>query len=86
MRFYDLKQMEVINIKDGCRLGYVCDLELDREKGRIKKIIVPGPARIFGVFGREQEYRVEWDHVKQIGDDIILVDCETEKILLDCED
>lgn len=28
-RFCELKQKEVINVCDGCRLGYVTDLELD---------------------------------------------------------
>jgi YlmC/YmxH family sporulation protein len=80
-RIYELRQKEIINIKDGSRYGYVADMEIDEEEGRIKKIIVPGPARIFGVFGREQEYHIPWDCIKQIGEDIILVDVETEKAL-----
>lgn len=85
-RFFDMKQKEVINVKDGCRYGYICDIELDEKEGEIKKIIIPGPGKVFGVFGREQEYRISWDCVKQIGDDIILVEAETKKILCDIED
>ena len=85
MRFYDLKQKEVINIRDGCRLGYVCDFVMCKDKGHVKNIVIPGPARLFGMFGREQEYRVSWEHVKQIGEDIILIDCETDKILIDSD-
>ncbi len=83
MRFYELRQKEVINIQDGCRMGFVSDLEFGKEDGRITQLIIPGPARILGVFGREQEYKVDWSCVKQIGDDIILVDCETDKCLTD---
>jgi len=86
MRFFEIKQKEVINIKDGCRLGYVCDLIIDKKEGEILKIIVPGPAKLFGMFGREQEYRVDWDDVKQIGDDIILIDCDVKGILVDCDE
>ena len=86
MRFYEFKQKEVINIKDGTRLGYVSDFEMCKEKGHTKRLIIPGPARIFGVFGREQEYRVDWEHVKQVGDDLILIECETDKILKDLDD
>lgn len=85
VRIYDMKQKEVINIKDGCRLGYVCDIIVDIDDGKLVKIIVPGPGRMFGVFGAEAEYHVPWCDVKQVGDDIILVDVESDKILVDCD-
>ena len=85
MRFFDFKQKEVINIKDGSRLGYVSDIHMCKDKGHCKQLIIPGPARIFGVFGREQEYRVDWEHVKQVGDDLILIECETDKLLKDID-
>ena len=85
MRIYDLKQREVINIRDGCRVGYISDIIIDREDGSVSKLIVPGTGRMFGVFGPEQEYHIPWDKVKQIGDDLVLVDCDTSKTLVDCE-
>lgn len=51
-RFSDMRYKEVINICDGCRLGYVGDLELQLPEGRITALIVPGPCRFFGLFGR----------------------------------
>jgi len=39
-----------------------------------------------GVFGRDQEYRVPWEMIKKIGDDIILVECQTSIVLVDSED
>ncbi len=85
-RIYELRQKEIINIKDGSRYGYVADLEIDEEKGTILKIIVPGPAKILGVFGREQEYHVPWEAIKQIGEDIILVEADTDEILVNCDE
>ena len=73
-RFSDMRYKEVINICDGCRLGYVGDLELQLPEGRITALIVPGPCRFFGLFGRGEEYFVPWECIKQIGDDIILID------------
>lgn len=73
-RFSDLRYKEVINICDGCRLGYVGDLELQLPEGRIIALIVPGPYRFFGLFGRGEEYYIPWECIKQIGDDIILID------------
>jgi YlmC/YmxH family sporulation protein len=80
-----MKQKEVINISDGTRLGYVCDLVICPEKGHIKCLIIPGPAKVFGFFGREQEYRVSWESVKQIGDDLILIECESKGLLIDID-
>jgi YlmC/YmxH family sporulation protein len=79
---YDLRQKEIVNIKDGARYGFVSDLELDIVKGKITALIVPGPGRVFGVFGRDQEYRIPWDKINKIGDDIILVDCVTDSVLV----
>jgi len=78
MRIFELRQKEVINISDGCRFGFISDVIFDHEKGHIDKLIIPGPGKIFGVFGREQEYHVPWDCVKKIGDDITLVDVDID--------
>ena len=83
-RIYDLRQKEIINIKDGARFGFVCDVEFETESGRITQLIVPGPAKLLGVFGREQEYCIPWSDITQIGEDIILVDVDTKKSLTDC--
>ena len=85
VRIYDMKQKEVINIKDGCRYGFICDIEIDETCGKVVCIIVPGPGRVFGVFGRDKEYKIPWEKVCQFGDDIILVDVETNSVLRDCE-
>ena len=45
MRICDLRQKEVINIKDCKRLGYVCDIEFDRKTGCITQLIVPGTGK-----------------------------------------
>jgi len=84
-RMYDLRQKEIINTKDGTRFGFVSDLVLDEEQGKILELIVPGPGRVFGVFGRDQEYRIKWKDITKIGEDIILVDCDTQKVLTESE-
>ena len=70
-RFTDLRCKEVINICDGCRLGYVGDVECQLPEGQMTALIVPGPFRFFGLFGRGEEYYIPWDCIRQVGDDII---------------
>ena len=85
-RMYDLRQKEVINTGDGTRYGFVSDLEIDIKQGQVRALIVPGPGRVLGVFGRDQEYRIPWDMINKIGDDIILVECSTEQVLAESEE
>ena len=46
----DFKHKEVINIKDGRRLGFVQDVCADLESGTITSIIVPGSNKILNMF------------------------------------
>ena len=73
-RVADLRCKEVINISDGSRLGYANDVEFDVLTGQIMAIVVPGPCRFFGLFGREDDYVVPWQTIRRVGEDIILVD------------
>ena len=73
-RFADFRCKEVINICDGSRLGCVGDLELCIPEGTVKALIVFGPCRFFGLFGRGEDYYIPWDCVQRFGEDIILID------------
>ena len=81
-RFFSLKCKEVVNICDGARLGFVTDVEVDIKNGRIVAIIVPGPCKFFGMIGRRDDFVIPWNCIRQIGDDIILIEVELEKIRL----
>ena len=73
-KFSLLRRKEVINLCDGCRLGYVGDIECKLPDGQLTALIVPWPLRFFGLFGRGEEYYIPWECIKQVGDDIILID------------
>jgi len=79
MRIFDLKRKEVINICDCKRLGFVGDVEFEPSTGCITHLIVPGQGCLCGIFGREKEFVIPFCDVKQIGDDIILVEVKTLK-------
>ncbi len=75
-RFSEFRYKEVINIRTGCRLGYVCDAEFQSPEGRITALIVPGKARYFGLLGREDDYVLPWECISRVGEDIILVESD----------
>ena len=80
MRIYDLKQKEVINVKDCRRLGYVGDVDFDMKTGCMLALIVPGPGCICGFLGREKEYVIPFCDICQVGSDIILVDVKEKDV------
>ena len=81
MRIYDLRQKEVVNICDCQKIGYIADVEFNPECGKITHIIIPGPCKIWGIIGRDQEYIIDFKCVKQIGPDVVLVDVDLEEVL-----
>lgn len=71
-----IKDREVINIRNGKKLGVVSDVEIDFEQGKITSIIIPGPGKFISLFGRDNDMIIPWSCIKKIGDDVILVDME----------
>lgn len=73
-RMGQLRLKEVISIGDGCRFGYVGDLELELDSGQVSALIIPGRLRLFGLLGREEDVVIPWQSVRRFGEDTILVD------------
>ena len=78
-RIADMRCKEVINVCNGCRLGFVNDVEVDTVSGLVKAIVIPGPFRFFGLFGREDDFVIPWQCITRIGDDIILIEADEHK-------
>ena len=72
-RISDLRDKQVVCIKDGCALGPVCDVEFDTSSGQLTAIVVFGRARCFGLMGRADDIVIPWCEIKVIGPDTILV-------------
>ena len=51
------------------------------ETARLKALIMPEPGKFCWCFSKENEYSIPWDCIRQIGEDIILVDFRNEKLL-----
>ena len=78
-KFTDLHCKEVICIADGRRLGYISDARIDLDDGQIIAIIVPGPCRFLGLWGRKDDYVIPWKCICKMGPDIVLVNAKPEE-------
>ena len=54
--------------------GYVQDVCADLDSGRITSIIVPGNNKILNMFTGSNDIVIQWQNIKCIGDDVILVE------------
>ena len=79
-RFQELRKKEVINANNGCRIGFVDDLEVDTKCARIVALIVYGRPRFFGLFGKSDDCYIPWEKIRLIGEDAILVDYSVQKM------
>lgn len=72
----DLRNKEVISMKDGTRIGYVSDVELDTVTAAVTAMVIYGRPRWLGLFGRSEDCVIPWSDVAVIGDETILVTFE----------
>lgn len=70
VRLSELQLKEIVDVKDGRRIGMIIDVVVDNE-GNINKLIIEDKrGRRFS----KEEYEVLWGKIVKIGDDIILID------------
>ncbi|KMT21417.1 YlmC/YmxH family sporulation protein [Clostridium cylindrosporum] len=79
----ELKSMEVIDISEGKRLGFIGDIIFDEDLTYIKSFVIPYQSGIFSVFKKREELEIKWEQIKVIGVDIMLVDLLNENANVD---
>ena len=83
-KFSLFKKKEVVNICDGMKVGFVCDLEIDERSGRICSIIIPAGGKFMSFLCVNSVYVIPWEKIVRIGDDIILIDVCLANYETDC--
>jgi YlmC/YmxH family sporulation protein len=68
----NLRQMEIIDINSGTKMGYMKDLKVDCEDYRIISILMPSQRSSW--FNKNNSIEIPWAKIKKVGVDVILVD------------
>ncbi len=76
-RLEEFRYKDVVSVKDGQRLGFVGDVELDPQTARLTAIVIRGRYRLLGLLGREPDRVIPWEEISLIGEDAILVECQS---------
>ncbi len=80
-RIDELKNKQVVCVKDGSVLGYISDIDLNTETGSLVAIIIYGKPRLLGVLGREEDIVIPWSEIEVIGDETVLVNTDASLFL-----
>ncbi|MBO8155320.1 MAG: YlmC/YmxH family sporulation protein [Bacillaceae bacterium] len=80
MTISELQVKDIIAIEDGSKLGYISDLEIDVDRGYIVGLVISLKGKWFGLFGKQDELVIPWNHIVTIGKDVILVKSARPKL------
>lgn len=72
-RIAELRNKQVVCVKTGNVLGYVSDIEMNVNDGKLESIIIFGRPRAFGLFGKYEDIVIPWHDIEVIGAETILV-------------
>ena len=72
-RIIEMRDKQVICIKDGTILGCLGDIQIDTCNGKIVSVIIYGRPRFLGLFGRCDDIIIPWECIEIIGEETILV-------------
>jgi YlmC/YmxH family sporulation protein len=78
--FSELRDREVISTSSGTRIGYIDDMEIDTESGKIKSLIICGRPRMMGLLGRDEDIVIPCSDIEKIGTDTVLVSAKDDEL------
>ena len=77
-RIADLRNKQVVCVKNGCVLGFISDIEINTSNGSLDSIVIFGRPRFLGIFGREEDIVIPWHDISVIGRETVLVNTDPE--------
>lgn len=66
-----MRNMEVIDVLTGSKIGYISDFKIDCDANKIVSLILPGEIKSW--FSKDDNIEVMWKDIVKIGSDVILV-------------
>lgn len=72
IRLSQLGRREIICMQDGKKIGFVDDIRLDAESGKVEALVVSGGGIPF--LWHSEDFIIPWENLRMIGQDAILVE------------
>lgn len=74
MKLSELEKKDIINIRDGKKIGKIVDVEFDVQNGYLIKFIIESSNIIKSIFSSNEELTIKFSQIKKMGEDVILID------------
>ena len=74
MKLSELQKKDIINIKDGKKIGKIIDVEFDQTSGYMIHFIIEEYHIFKGIFNNRSEFNIKFSQIKKLGEDVILID------------
>lgn len=72
MRLSDLQHKDVVNIRDGKKIGNIIDVMIENN-GTMTGLVVEKSKFLVSMFTNKDEIIINWNQIEKIGEDVILV-------------
>ena len=74
MKLSELHKKDIINIKDGKKIGRIIDVEFDINNGYMIHFLIEKTHIIKNIFSTNEDIYVKFTQIKKLGEDVILID------------
>ena len=74
MRLSELQKKDIVNIKDGKKIGKIIDVYFDETSGYMIKFIMEKTHIVKNLFSNRDEIVIKFKDIKKMGEDVILID------------
>lgn len=72
LKNFDLRQKRVIDVDTAEVVGFIRDMDIDFETGKIRSVTIPQKG-IFGILSGSKNVTVPWERVVAIGNEFVII-------------
>ncbi len=73
MKLSELQKKDIVNIKDGKKIGRIVDVSFDINSGYMIDFVIEKTNFVKNIFNNN-ELRIKFTQIKKLGEDVILID------------
>lgn len=74
MKLSELQKKDIVNIKDGKKIGKIIDVYFDESSGYMIKFVIEKTHFVRNIFSSTDEIVIKFSQIKKMGEDVILID------------
>lgn len=74
MKLSELQKKDIVNIRDGKKIGRIIDVEFDPGSGYMIHFVIEKAKFVRSMFSVSEDLNIKFTQIKKLGEDVILID------------